>query len=72
MWKNGHTLNYAMAHPRNGKRRHYLPRGWRWLKVGEWVKAGDVGCDPRIAKVAILKSWGYLTPTHHPVQRKID
>lgn len=66
----GYTLAYALKHPR--KRPHTLPKGWRWLKDGEWVRVGDVACDPRMAPVRILVggSW-QMTAANLPVRRKI-
>lgn len=60
--------------PRVGKNRgpHPLKKGWRWLAVGEWVEVGDLCCDPRIMPIRIQLSHAWkMTPTHHPVMRKI-
>jgi hypothetical protein len=48
------------------------PRGWRWLSVGDWVKLGDLCCDPRSNPVVIVvdRAWR-MTSNHHPVLRKV-
>ncbi len=57
---------------RNSKRPHRLPAGWRWLKDGEWVKAGDKCCDFRIQPIEIVVTGGWqMDPGCHPVRRKL-
>ena len=50
-----------------------LPKGWRWLRLGEWVREGDYCCDPRTKPVRIIvnRAWK-MTPRNHPVRRKIQ
>lgn len=52
-----------------------LPRGWRWLRLGELPKRGDVLVDPRVRPVVIkvagiTREWR-LTESHHPVRRRV-
>jgi hypothetical protein len=51
--------------------KHKLPKGWRWLTMGEWVKAGDYCCDPRVMPVKILVDHAWqMSETCHPVRRR--
>lgn len=63
--------------PRDPSTPHKLPKGWRWLKEGEWARIGDYCCDRRVQAVKITvggagqgRAWK-MTPRHHPVRRKI-
>ena len=64
----GYSLKYALRHRR--KTPHKLPSGWRWLRIGEFTRDGDVCCDNRIAAVRILIGGDQITATHHPVRRR--
>ncbi len=72
----GYSLEYAIEHPRklaksdSRARPHRLPKGWRWLKIGEVTKFGYVACDRRIAPVKILVGGDIISETHHPVRRE--
>lgn len=39
---------------RKRPRKHALPKGWRWLNLGERVQAGDMTCDPRCNPVMAM------------------
>lgn len=58
--------------PRKSRRPHRLPKGWRWLRIGEWIRVGDYCCDARIQPVQIIvnRAWK-MTKDHHPVRRKV-
>jgi hypothetical protein len=45
-----------------------LPRGWRWLKVGEYAEPGDILCDPRAMPAKIMSGFP-MTAQMHPVRR---
>lgn len=51
-----------------------LPQGWRWLKIREKTRVGDVRCDPRMPEALIRVECGgdQLTRYHHPVRRCMD
>lgn len=49
---------------------HRLPKGWRWLRVGEWAQIGDVCCDPRIMPVKLTDGGWQMHETSHPVRTR--
>lgn len=60
---------------RKTKGPHRLLKGWRWLANGEWVKLGDVVCDPRGMPVKVVVATGkkgawQMGKDCHPVRRK--
>lgn len=57
---------------RDSQRILRLPRGWRWLKMGEAIHVGDVMHDPRGEPITLIYASGCtVTDTHHPVRRKL-
>ena len=67
------TLKWALAHPRKSERKHRLPKGWRWLKIGEWVSVGDLVCDSRLPPVEVIYPGGWKMDAQcHPVRRRLD
>lgn len=55
---------------RDPSKPHELPEGWRWLRVGEKEREGDLRCDPRIEPVEIEYGGCVITKNTHPVMRK--
>lgn len=46
-----------------------LPKGWRWLGVGEWAEYGDFCHDPRCPEPTKVIAGGWLmTDQNHPVR----
>ncbi len=57
---------------RKSRKPHRLPKGWRWLRMGEFVREGDYCCDPRIMPVEIEVSHAWqMSEGCHPVRRKL-
>ncbi len=46
-----------------------LPEGWRWLKGGERILAGDVCHDPRREPAEVVMGGTTVTNNHHPIRR---
>lgn len=67
----GYSLAYALTNPYKKPRKPRLPKGWRWLKVGEYIEYGDVACDTRIPPVKRIVGGEYFNKMHHPIRRKI-
>jgi hypothetical protein len=66
----GYTLEFALANKYSTPIKPRLPKGWRWLNVGEWAKPGDVCCDDRIPPVRILENGWQQTEQTHPVRTR--
>lgn len=49
---------------------HGLPKGWRWLRQGEWAQIGDVCCDPRIMPVTLTEGGWQMMDVSHPVRTR--
>ena len=47
-----------------------LPKGWRWLELGEETNYGDFCCDPRAAPVRITEGTLIMNERNHPVSRR--
>ncbi len=77
-WSHGMKMSDVLKHLA-------LPKGWRWLKVGEHPRRGDVMVDVRTKPVVITQDHAALcrcrcvqcdaahglTQSHHPVRRRI-
>lgn len=67
------ALAKARLRERRKKAATALPKGWRWLRLGEWVRIGDYCCDPRTKPVRVIvpRAW-QMAPACHPVRRKLN
>lgn len=68
----GYTLKDALLRPRSPAIPHGLPRRWRWLQQGEWIRVDDVACDPRIAPVRVVLGGGRFIEGMHPIRRQVE
>src|SRR5579859_814857 len=66
----GYTLNYALTHKFIFPKSLILPKGWRWLDLGERTRVGDVSCNPLMPPVKIISGGDTITISHHPIRRR--